>query len=91
MRFVLVNHPQRGTIILLCTDLQLDPVEVIMLYAYHYKIELSFRHALHVIGVCSYHFWMLATTQRDRGVRRQKKDTRRLLTCLDLATGLVYT
>jgi len=62
VRFVLVNHPQRGRIILLCTDLHLDPVEVIMLYAYRYKIELSFRHALHVIGIYAYHFWMLAMT-----------------------------
>jgi DDE superfamily endonuclease len=62
VRFVLVDHPQRGRIILLCTDLQLDPVDLIILYAYRYKIELSFRHALHVIGVYAYHFWMLAMT-----------------------------
>jgi len=62
VRFVLVNHPQRGTIILLCTDLQLDPVDIIKLYAYRYKIELSFRHALHVVGVYAYHFWMAAMT-----------------------------
>lgn len=62
VRFVLVNHPQRGTIILLCTDLQLDPVDIIILYAYRYKIELNFRHALHVIGVYAYHFWMAAMT-----------------------------
>lgn len=62
VRFVLVTHPQRGSIILLCTDLTLDPVDVIILYAYRYKIELSFRHALHVIGTYAYHFWMRAMT-----------------------------
>jgi hypothetical protein len=62
VRFVLVNHPERGRLILLCTDLQLDPVDIIVLYAYRYKIELSFRHALHVIGVYAYHFWMAAMT-----------------------------
>jgi DDE superfamily endonuclease len=62
VRFVLVNHPQRGTIILMCTDLQLDPVDIIILYAYRYKIELSFRHARHVIGTYAYHFWMMAMT-----------------------------
>jgi hypothetical protein len=62
VRFVLVDHPQRGRIILLCTDLHLEPLDVIILYAYRYKIELSFRHALHVIGVYAYHFWMLAMT-----------------------------
>ena len=62
VRFVLVNHPHRGLIVLLCTDLTLDPVDVIILYAYRYKIELSFRHALHVIGTYAYHFWMMAMT-----------------------------
>lgn len=62
VRFVLVTHPQRGSIILMCTDLQLDPVDIIILYACRYKIELSFRHALHVIGVYAYHFWMRAMT-----------------------------
>jgi hypothetical protein len=62
VRFVLVSHPQRGSIILMCTDLTLDPVDVIILYAYRYKIELSFRHALHVIGAYAYHFWMMAMT-----------------------------
>ena len=62
VRFVLVSHPQRGSIILMCTELKLDPVDVIILYAYRYKIELSFRHALHVIGVYAYHFWMMAMT-----------------------------
>ena len=62
VRFVLVDHPQRGRIILMGTDLTLDPVDVIILYAYRYKIELSFRHALHVIGTYASHFWMMAMT-----------------------------
>lgn len=62
VRFVLVEHPQRGRIILMCTDLHLEPLDIIMLYAHRYKIELSFRHALHVLGVYAYHFWMLAMT-----------------------------
>jgi len=62
VRFVLVSHPTRGSIILMCTDLQLDAVDIIILYAYRYKIELSFRHALHVIGTYAYHFWMKSMT-----------------------------
>jgi hypothetical protein len=62
VRFVLVNHPHRGSIILMSTNLALDPVEIILLYAYRYKIELGFRHALHVIGTYAYHFWMKAMT-----------------------------
>ena len=59
-RFVLVNHPMRGAIMLMCTDLTLDPLDVIVLYAYRFKIELSFRHALRIVGSYAYHFWMLA-------------------------------
>ena len=66
VRFVLVTHPTRGAIILMCTDLTLDPVDVIILYAYRYKIELSFRHALHVIGTYAYHFWMMAMSPLPR-------------------------
>jgi len=60
VRFVLVHHPMRGSIILLCTDLTMDPLDILILYAYRYKIELGFRHALHVVGTYAYHFWMMA-------------------------------
>jgi DDE superfamily endonuclease len=62
VRFVLVHHPVRGSIILMCTDLTMDPLDVIILYAYRYKIELGFRHALRVVGSYAYHFWMMAMT-----------------------------
>ena len=62
VRFVLVHHRVRGSIILMCTDLTMDPLDVIILYAYRYKIELGFRHALRVVGSYAYHFWMMAMT-----------------------------
>jgi hypothetical protein len=43
VRFVIVCHPPRGTIFLLATDLTLDPLEVIMLSGFRFKIELGFR------------------------------------------------
>lgn len=58
VRFVIVTHPQRGTIFLLCTDLTLKPLEIIQLYGFRFKIELGFRQALHVLGAYAYHFWM---------------------------------
>jgi len=62
VRFVLVRHPRRGSIMLLCSDLTMDPLDIIILYAYRFKIELGFRHALHVLGSYAYHFWMMAMT-----------------------------
>ena len=32
VRFVMVHHPHRGTIFLLCTDLTLEPMEILQLY-----------------------------------------------------------
>lgn len=58
VRFVLVDHPLRGKIVLLCTDLAMPPLDVIRLYGIRFKIELAFKQALRLLGVYAYHFWM---------------------------------
>ncbi len=70
-RFVLVNHPLRGKIILLCTDLSLAPVEILRLYSLRFKIELSFKQAIHVVGAYAYHFWMATMKPRPRKAGNQ--------------------
>jgi len=57
-RFVLVEHPDRGRILFLCTDLSLNPIEIIRLYGLRFKIELSFKQAVRTLGAYGYHFWM---------------------------------
>ncbi len=64
VRFVAVIHPQRGRRIFLCTDTTLDPVQIIMLYGVRFKIEVSFKQAVHTVGTYQYHFWMAAMTPR---------------------------
>src|SRR5450432_476354 len=62
VRFVVVLHPERGTILLMCTDLTLPPLDIIRIYGLRFKIEVSFKQAIHVIGAYAYHFWMAAMT-----------------------------
>jgi len=62
VRFVAVIHPYRGVILLMTTDLTLAPLEIIRIYGLRFKIELSFKQALRVLGAYAYHFWMAAMT-----------------------------
>lgn len=71
VRFVIVKHPTRGTVFLVCTDLTLSPLDIIQLYGYRFKIEVGFRQAVHVIGVYAYHFWMMAMKPLRRGQGNQ--------------------
>jgi hypothetical protein len=71
VRFVLVKHPTRGNMILLCTALAIEPLTIIRLYGLRFKIEVAFKQAIHTIGAYAYHFWMMPMRPLKRGSGNQ--------------------
>ena len=71
VRFVAVDHPIRGKQILMCTDLTLAAAEIIRFYSYRFKIELTFKQSLHVLGAFLYHFWLGCMTPLKRNSGNQ--------------------
>jgi hypothetical protein len=66
LRFVLVKDGEQ-TFMLICSDLQMAPSEIVSLYAKRFKIEVTFKMFKHVLGGFCYHFWTKAW-----GVRKGK-------------------
>ena len=59
VRFVLVQDGE-NQFILMCSDLNIDPLNIIRAYSYRFKIEVSFKVMKHLIGSFGYHFWTFA-------------------------------
>ena len=60
IRFVLVKTGAK-TMILMCSDFNINAETIITAYTYRFKIEVSFKYLKHVIGAFHYHFWTKAT------------------------------
>ena len=80
IRFVLVKTYEK-TMILMCSDLNIDPKMIIVAYTYRFKIEVSFKNLKHVIGGFCYHFWTKcmpklskSQTKTDLSVVTKKED-----------------
>jgi hypothetical protein len=71
VRFVLVNHPTRGRMMLMTTLTSLDPLDIIRIYGYRFKIEVSFKQAIHTLGTYAYHFWMKDMPRTRKGCGNQ--------------------
>ena len=71
VRFVLLKHPSRGRMILMTTQTLLNPLDIIRIYGYRFKIEVSFKQALHTLGTYAYHFWIKAMPPLRRGSGNQ--------------------
>ncbi len=56
VRFVLVKM-NGNEFILLCSNLDWAPEDIIQAYSFRFKIEVSFKALKHLIGTFCYHFW----------------------------------
>jgi hypothetical protein len=62
VRFVLTQLANGRTFILVSTDGALSGPEVIAAYGLRFKIELTFRTLIHLLGGFAYRFWLKAMT-----------------------------
>jgi hypothetical protein len=68
IRFVLVRDQDR-CYILMCSDLNLCPTQIITVYSYRWKIEVMFLMLKQFIGGFCYHFWTKAFPLLERSER----------------------
>jgi hypothetical protein len=68
-RYVWVMHPTRGNIVLVTTDPDMKPLDVLLTYSLRFKIEVGFKAAKHVVKTFSYRFWMSGMKRLSRTSR----------------------
>jgi len=71
LRFVFAIT-SRGPIVLMCSDLDIDPLMAIALYCARVRIETMFAMLKSVLGAFAYHFW---SKRLPRHSRKPKKNT----------------
>ena len=73
MRFVLVKCGD-AKLILVCTNESFTPLQILRLYGYRFKIEVTFRTLKQLLGAFGYHFWSMFTPTLKRFARKGEKD-----------------
>jgi hypothetical protein len=74
LRFILIEGP-RGRIVLMTSDLTLQPLDALRLYCHRVSIETMFDSLKNILGALRYHFWSkyLQPLSRRLAKRRQPK------------------
>ena len=65
IRFVLVKIDD-DCFILMCSNLDWSPEDIITAYSYRFKIEVSFKNLKQLLGSFSYHFWSTVTPKLNK-------------------------
>jgi hypothetical protein len=65
LRFVLVKFGEKK-VILVCTNVSLSAEQIIRLYGYRFKVEVTFRALKQWLCCFSYHFWSICMPRLNR-------------------------
>jgi hypothetical protein len=74
LRFVLAVIGNTKTI-LVSTDLTLDPIQIIELYCYRFKIECAFRELKQVVAGFGYRFWSKCMPKLNKYIKNEDNQT----------------
>jgi hypothetical protein len=73
LRFVLVKNRGRD-VILVCTNLDFTAEQIIRLYGYRFKIEVTFRTLKQLLSSFGHHFWSKYMPKLDRFAKKGTAD-----------------
>ena len=68
IRFVCIKDGDRKYV-LMCSDLNLSPTDIIMIYSYRSKVEVMFLFLKHLIGGFCYRFWTKSMPKLNRKIK----------------------
>jgi hypothetical protein len=102
VRFVLVKM-DRGCCVLMSSDLNLAPEDIILIYSLRFKIETSFDEQKNDMGSFAYHFWTSAlpkrkkwkksdfsvTEEQQKRINAAKRATESFVSLNTIATGIL--
>ena len=73
IRFVLVKSGDKK-LILVSTNVSFTPEQILRLYGYRFKIEVTFRTLKQLLGAFCYHFWSVSMPKLNRFAKKGEKD-----------------
>lgn len=82
VRFVLAET-SRGRIVLMCNDLEMDPLIALRLYCARTRIEIAFDMLKNVIGSFSYRFWTRSMPQHSRKPKKNDELKKPVESCVE--------
>ena len=71
LRFVLVEMNGKDRCVLMSSDLEMSPTEIIIVYGLRFKIESSFNEQKNHMGCFSYRFWTTALLKKKKWKKQE--------------------